>query len=299
MARDEKKYARVEGSRMAYVDRGAGPTVVFLHGNPTSSYLWRHLIAPLSASYRCLAPDLIGMGDSDKLGETGPDAYDYGTHQRFVDGWFDAVLPEGPLVLVVHDWGGPLGFDWASRHASRVLGIAYTETILGSMPLAAMPESAQAAFRAIRSDEGEAMVLERNFFLERMLAPESTLVPISTEDASEYRRPFLVPGESRRPTLSWPRLLPYDGEPAAIRELADRHRAFLASSAMPKLFVDVQPGRLLVGPLRDACRAFQNQVVVTVPGLHYPQEDSPMEMVQALEAFLPTAFDHEPSVVGS
>lgn len=280
-------FVTIQGFRMAYVERGTGPTLVFLHGNPTSSYLWRQLIAPLSARYRCLAPDLIGMGDSDKLPETGKDAYAFATHQAFLDGWFDAVLPEQPVVLVLHDWGAALGLDWARRHPQRVRGVAYTEAVMGSQPLGVMPPEAQRFFAQIRSDAGEALVLEQNLFLERMLAPGSTLRPIRTEDAEVYRAPFREAGEARRPTLSWPRLLPYDGEPAEVSALTERFRVWLAGSALPKLFINAEPGRLLVGALREACRAFPNQREVTVPGLHYPQEDSPMEMLAALEAWLP------------
>jgi haloalkane dehalogenase len=287
MPDNPKKTLRIRGFQLAYVDRGQGAAVVFLHGNPTSSHLWRKLIAPLSARYRCLAPDLIGMGDSDKLPETGPGAYAFATHQAFLDAWFEAVLPREPVVLVVHDWGSALGFDWARRHPERVLGICYMEAILGSMPLRVLPPAAQTFFAAIRSPAGEALVLEQNVFLERMVSPESTLVPMSQEDADEYRRPFRDAGEARRPTLSWPRLLPYDGEPAEICALADRYRAWLAASSVPKLFVNAEPGRLLVGALRDECRKFSNQHEITVPGLHYPQEDSPMEIAAALQAWLP------------
>lgn len=287
MSENDKQFATIRGFRVAYVERGTGHALVFLHGNPTSSYLWRKLIGPLSARHRCLAPDLIGMGDSDKLPETGRDAYGFATHQAFLDAWFDAVLPREPVVLVVHDWGSALGFDWARRHPERVRGVAYMEAIMGSMPLSALPPAGQQFFAAIRSDAGEALVLEQNVFLERMLSPESTLSPIGAMDADEYRRPFREPGEARRPTLSWPRLLPFDGEPAEICALIDRYRSWLMRSDVPKLFVDAQPGRILVGPLRELCSTFPNQRHVLVPGLHYPQEDSPMEIVAALDAWLP------------
>ncbi|HEX6242325.1 MAG TPA: haloalkane dehalogenase [Polyangiales bacterium] len=288
MSENGKHFVNIRGFRLAYVERGSGSVLVFLHGNPTSSYLWRNLMGPLSARYRCLAPDLIGMGDSDKLPETGPDAYGFGTHQAFLDAWFEAVVPREPVVLVVHDWGSALGLDWARRHPERVRGIAYMEAIMGSMPLSALPPAGQTFFAAIRSDAGEQLVLKDNVFLERMLSPESTLVPISAADADEYRRPFRQPGEARRPTLSWPRLLPFDGEPPEICALVERYRAWFSRSSVPKLFVDAQPGRILVGPLRELCSSFPNQRRVTVPGLHYPQEDSPMEIVAALEAWLPT-----------
>jgi haloalkane dehalogenase len=288
MGENAKKFVSIRGQRMAYVERGRGPALVFLHGNPTSSFLWRHQIAPLSRSYRCLAPDLIGMGDSDKLPETGASAYAYATHQAYVDAWFDAVLPRESVVLVLHDWGSALGFDWARRHPERVRGIAYMEAILGALPLRALPEAAQRFFAAIRSPAGEPLVLDENVFVERMLSPESTLVPLSAADADEYRRPFREPGEGRRPTLSWPRLLPYDGEPTEIVALADRYRSWLKTSPLPKLLVIAEPGRILTPELLAECRSFPNQREITVPGLHYPQEDSPQQITTALEAWLPT-----------
>lgn len=282
-----KKCVRVHGVTMAFVERGRGTPVVFLHGNPTSSHLWRNVIAPLEGRFRCLAPDLIGMGDSSKLPEVGPGAYSYATHERYLDGWFDAVLPHEKVVLVVHDWGSALGFEWARRHPSRILGIAYMEGLIGATPMSLMPTPARAFFDRIRSPEGEQMVLEENLFVERMVAPESTLRPIAAADADEYRRPFREPGEARRPTLSWPRLLPFDGEPPEIVARIDRYRAWLTECTIPKLFVNTEPGRLLVGPLRELCRTLPNQTEVTVAGLHYPQEDSPMEIANALQAWLP------------
>ncbi|MFT3927794.1 MAG: haloalkane dehalogenase [Myxococcales bacterium] len=282
-----KKFVQIKGFSMAYVDRGEGVPLVFLHGNPTSSYLWRNIVAPLEGRYRCLAPDLIGMGDSAKLPETGPDAYAYATQQAFIDGWFDAVLPDEPVVLVVHDWGSALGFDWARRHPERVRGMAYMEGLIGSTPLSLLPPPAQAFFDKIRSSEGERMVLDENLFVERMVSAESTLRPLSQVDADEYRRPFRDSGEARRPTLSWPRMLPFDDQPPEIVARIDRYRAWLTESSVPKLFINAEPGRLLVGTLRELCRTLPNQDEVTVPGLHYPQEDSPMEIVAALEAWLP------------
>ncbi|WP_437869820.1 haloalkane dehalogenase [Sorangium sp. So ce363] len=288
MGTSSKKRVCIEGHEMAYVDQGMGEPVVFLHGNPTSSYLWRNILGPTSARRRCLAPDLIGMGDSDKLPETGRQAYGYATHARFLDAWFDAVVPAEPVVLVVHDWGSALGFDWARRHPDRVRGVAYMEAIVGSMPLGKWPAAAREFFEAIRSDAGEELVLEQNVFLERVISEGSMLRPLSDEERAEYRRPFLVPGEERRPTLSWPRLLPFDGEPKAICALADAYVAWLTASSVPKLFVNAEPGRILTGELREICRRFPNQREVTVRGLHYPQEDSPMEIADALAGWLDT-----------
>jgi haloalkane dehalogenase len=279
-----KRKVLLEGAQLAYVDRGQGPVVVFLHGNPSSSYLWRHLIAVLDERHRCLAPDLVGMGDSDKL--PAGDLYDYATHQRFVDAWFDAVVPDEPVILVVHDWGSALGLDWASRHPERVRGVVYMEAILGALSWAAMPPQGRAFFEALRGPAGEEMVLAHNAFVEMVLAPGGFLRPPAEEDAAEYRRPFLAPGEGRRPTLSWPRLLPFDGQPAEIAERVERYVAWFSASPVPKLFVEADPGRILVGALRERCRAFPHQTRVTVPGLHYPQEDSPREVASAVIAWI-------------
>ncbi len=282
----EKKKVRIEGYDLAYVDQGEGPVVVFLHGNPTSSFLWRHPIAALAPRFRCLAPDLVGMGDSDKLREAGDTAYSFARHRAFVDAWFDTIVPDERVVLVVHDWGSALGFDWGRRHPERLRGVAYTEAILGSMPSSDLAPPAQAFFRAIRSADGERLVLEDNVFLERMLAPGGFLVTPSEAVCVEYRRPFLERGEARRPTLSWPRLLPFDGAPAEICAITDASREWLARTETPKLFVNAEPGRLLVGALREECRRFPNQTEVVVRGLHYPQEDSPPEFVVALADWL-------------
>lgn len=288
MSEIEKKFVRVDGLRMAYVERGQGQPVVFLHGNPTSSFLWRHQIAPLSARYRCLAPDLIGMGDSDKLPDSGPDAYGFAQHRAFLDAWFEAVVPSAPVVLVMHDWGSALGLDWARRNPNRVAGVAYMEAILGALSLASLPTPAQAFFRALRSEAGERMVLEENVFVERMLTPEGILRPLRDDERDAYRRPFARAGEDRRPTLAWPRQLPYDGEPADIVATADAYRSWLAASPVPKLFIDAVPGRILTDAMRATCRTFPNQREVTVRGLHYPQEDSPAEVSAALDAWLAT-----------
>ena len=282
----QKKKVRIEGYEMAYVDHGEGPAVVFLHGNPSSSFLWRHPLARLAGRYRCLAPDLMGMGDSDKLRERGDEAYSFARNRTFVDAWIAAVLPSEPVVLVMHDWGAALGLDWARRHPRRVRGVAYMEAVLGSTRMADLPPAAQAAFRAIQSADGEKLVLEDNVFLERMLAPGGFLVTPSDEVCAEYRRPFAERGEGRRPTLAWPRQLPFDGAPREICEVTDAARAWLAGSPVPKLFVDTSPGRLLVGALRDECARFPHQTRVTVKGLHYPQEDSPEEVTAALRDWL-------------
>jgi len=283
--RISKAYLSVDGVRLAYVDRGAGAPLVFLHGNPSSSYLWRNIIAPLSEKYRCIAPDLVGMGDSDKLVSGGPERYSFWQHQRYLDGFLEQLALTEPVVLVVHDWGSALGFDWLRRFPERVRGVAYMEAILGVRQWEDMPPPARELFQALRSPAGERMILEENLFVEQLL-PGSILRKLSPEEHDQYRRPFREAGEDRRPTLSFPRQLPISGEPPDICELVERYVEFLATSPVPKLFVNAEPGRLLTGAQREACRRFPNQTEVTVPGLHYIQEDSPAEISQALSQWL-------------
>lgn len=259
-----------------------------MHGNPTSSYLWRNIIAPLAASYRCIAPDLIGMGDSDKLEPSlGPDRYSLFDQQRYLDGFIEALQLEQPVTLVIHDWGSALGFEWARRFPQRVRGIAYMEAIVEVRRWADMPEQGRTTFQGLRSERGEKMILAQNLFIEQML-PRSTLRTLTPEEHDEYRRPFREPGEDRRPMLSWARQLPIDGEPRAICELVERYAAYFATSPIPKLFINVEPGRLLTGTGRDACRRWPNQQEVTVKGLHYVQEDSAAEIAAALAGWVST-----------
>ena len=268
----EKRH--VNGLSMAYVEVGDGDPIVLLHGNPTSSYLWRNIIPHLSGLGRCIAPDLIGMGDSDKLPASGPESYRFVEHREYVDGLFDALGLTDNVTLVVHDWGSGLGFDWANRHRDAVKGIAYMEAIVTPVSWDDWPEAARSIFQAMRSDAGETVVLEKNVFVERIL-PASTLNGISDDDMAVYRRPYLEPGESRRPTLTWPRQIPIEGEPGDVRNIVTSYGEWLATSAVPKLFINAEPGSILIGRQRELCRTWQNQVEVTVPGVHFLQEDSP------------------------
>lgn len=276
-----KKFAHVADVRFAYVERGTGAPMLFLHGNPTSSFLWRNIIEPLSARYRCIAPDLIGMGDSQKLEAGGPERYSFFEQQRYLDAFIDALDLREPVVLVVHDWGSALGFDWLRRFPDRVRGLAYMEAIVGVRAWEEMPPPAQEIFRNLRAPQGEHLVLQENYFVEQLM-PRSVLRELTPEERAEYRRPFLEPGEGRRVTLSWPRQLPIGGDPREICELVERYSAFLERSPVPKLFVNAEPGRLLVGPGRERCRRFPNQQEITVRGLHYIQEDSPAEIAAGI-----------------
>jgi haloalkane dehalogenase len=275
-----KQRRPVNGAAMAYVDVGSGAPMVFLHGNPTSSYLWRNIMRPLSSDFRCFAPDLIGMGDSDKLVPSGPGRYSFAEHRAFLDAFLESMAFDAPIVLVVHDWGSALGFDWARRHPDRVRGIAYMEAIVGMRSWEDLPPPGRAIFKAFRSPDGERLVLEENAFVERVL-PGNILRTLMEAEHDEYRRPYRVPGESRRPTLSWPRQLPIEGEPEDICALVEAYVGFLARSPIPKLFVNADPG-VLTGPARETCRRWPNQREVTVRGLHYVQEDSPAEIAAAI-----------------
>jgi haloalkane dehalogenase len=269
-----KKTVDVRGRHMAYHERGEGPPVLFLHGNPTSSYLWRDVIPQLEGRGRLIAPDLIGMGDSAKLPNVGPDTYRFTTHRDFLWAFIDAVIGKSePVALVVHDWGSALGFDWANNHRERVRGIAYMEAIV--RPIAGWEEWSAAAtpvFQGFRSDKGEQMILDRNLFVERVL-PGSVLRKLSDAEMAEYRKPFLE-REDRWPTLTWPRQIPIAGEPADVVEIAAAYSQWMAANDVPKLFVNAEPGAILIGVLRDFCRTWRNQTEVTVPGSHFILVDS-------------------------
>ena len=269
-----KKSVDVLGARIAYHQRGEGSPVLFLHGNPTSSYLWRDVIPELAGRGRLIAPDLIGMGDSAKLPDPGPDTYRFTTHRRFLEAFIDAVIGGSEsIVFVVHDWGSALGFDWANHHRGRVRGIAYMEGIV--RPIASWNEwsaSGTPIFQGFRSDKGEAMILDRNMFVERVL-PGSVLRKLSEAEMTEYRKPNLA-REDRWPTLTWPRQIPILGEPAEVVKIVSDYSQWMAQNDMPKLFVNAEPGAILIGAPRDFCRIWKNQTEVTVPGSHFIQEDS-------------------------
>ena len=269
-----KSIANINGLDMAYVDVGSGEPIVFLHGNPTSSYLWRNVIPHLSDRYRCIAPDLIGMGDSDKLPTSGPTSYTYVEHRSYLDALLDSLDLGDRVTLVIHDWGSALGFDWAMRNAPRVLGIAYMEAIVTPMSWSDWPQAARSFFEALRSNAGDELVLERNLFIERVL-PASIIRDLTEEEMDAYRAPFLEPGEDRRPTLTWPRQIPIDGRPSDTQAVVAAYCSWLMASPVAKLFINAEPGSILVGRQRELARLFPNQTEVTVSGIHFVQEDSP------------------------
>jgi haloalkane dehalogenase len=288
VARHPKKAAQLDDRRMAYVeldgelDSAEEPAFLFLHGNPTSSYLWRDVMPAVSALGPCVAPDLIGMGDSDRLADPGPQTYRFATHRAFLDAFIDTVLgTERPIVLVGHDWGSALAFDWANRHRHRVAGVAYMEAIVRPLTWAEWPEASRRVFQGFRSPAGEEMIFDRNLFVERVL-PASILRKLDPAEMDEYRRPFDGARADRWPTLSWPRELPIDGEPEDVVALAASYAEWMARNDVPKLFVNAEPGAILTGAPREFCRAWRNQTEVTVRGSHFIQEDSGPEIGRAI-----------------
>jgi haloalkane dehalogenase len=279
-----KNHETVSGLRMAYVEIGAGDPIVFLHGNPTSSYLWRNVIPHLNDVARCIAPDLIGMGDSDKLPDSGAGSYRFVEHRRYLDGLLDQLDLGDRVTLVVHDWGSGLGFDWANRNRHRVKGIAYMEAIVRPVGWGDWPEPARNLFQAMRSAAGEEIVIDKNVFVERIL-PGSILRDLTEAEMAVYRAPYVAGGESRRPTLTWPREIPIDGTPADVFRIVSDYAAWLEQGEIPKLFVNAEPGSILVGAQREYCRSWPNQTEVTVPGLHFIQEDSPEEIGSAIRSW--------------
>lgn len=275
---NQRKRVKVDGVEMAYVDVGAGEPIVFLHGNPTSSYLWRNVIPHLTGLGRCLAPDLVGMGDS---GRTPDGSYRFVDHARYLDGWFDAIGLKRDVTLVIHDWGSALGFHWAHRHQASVKAIAYMEAIVRPVSSAEWPEAARKVFMGMRSPAGEEMVLKNNVFIERIL-PGSILRKLSDDEMAVYRKPYIEAGESRRPMLTWPRQIPIDGEPADVTAIVKAYSEWLATSSIPKLFINAEPGAILIGAQREFCRGWPNQREVTVRGSHFIQEDSPHEIGDAI-----------------
>ncbi|MGE0440577.1 MAG: haloalkane dehalogenase [Gemmatimonadales bacterium] len=281
-----KRTQQVYGVRMACVEteppRSGTPTFVFLHGNPTSSYLWRNIIPAVAGLGRCVAPDLVGMGDSEKLEPSGDYRYRFVEHRDYLDALLEAVGIGGRVILVVHDWGGMLGFDWARRHPERVAGIAHMETVMDGLDSSAAPAAALDFFRRYRSAAGTAAVLVDNQFVEQVLI-RSLGAALTEADRTEYRRPFAAAGESRRPTLMWPRELPIDGDPGDVAAIFAEARHWLSTSQVPKLFLNVTPGALIAAPGRKAiCRSWPNTTEVAVPGSHFVQEESPGPVGAAL-----------------
>jgi len=275
-----RKYLQVLDTQMAYVDVGEGDPIVFLHGNPTPSYLWRNIISRLLPFGRCLAPDYVGMGNSS----AAPSGrYRFVDHQRYLDAWFETLNLKKNVILVVHDWGSALGFYWAQRHPERVKAIVYMEGIV--RPFASWdewPAVTRAFFEGQRTAAGEDLILRKNLFIEYLLP----LRGIPADAIEVYRRYFRNPGESRRPMLTWTRELPIAGEPADVVEIVESYSQWLSTSPIPKLFIDADPGGFLIGPQREFCRAWPNQQEVTVPGAHFLTEEAPDEVAELIARYV-------------
>jgi haloalkane dehalogenase len=276
-----RKRIPVLDAEMSYVDVGEGDPIVFLHGNPTSSFLWRNIIPHVKGLGRCLAPDLVGMGLS---GRSPTYSYRFVDHARYLDAWFDAMGLRN-AILVVHDWGSVLGFYRASRYPQQFAAVAYMEAIVQPLRWQDFGE-AGAIFRALRSNEGEHLVLDQNAFVEAVL-PRAVIRTLSDEEMASYRAPYRE-REARLPTLVWPRQIPIDGEPADVAAIVMHNGKWLSESLLPKLFVAGDPGAIIAatGPSRAFCRAWPNQQEVTVKGRHFLQEDSPDEIGMALRDFV-------------
>jgi haloalkane dehalogenase len=285
----QKQRRQILGREMAYVEVGEGAPIVLLHGNPTSSYLWRNVIPHLQPLGRCIAPDLIGMGDSDKLPNSGPGSYRFVEHRRYLDALLAALNVREGVTLVIHDWGSTLGFDWANHHRNAVKGIAYMEAMVGRQYWDHWDKfGMRSVLQALRSEAGEQMVLRENFFIEKVL-PGAMLRKLSDEEMAEYRRPFAEPGEGRRPTLTFPREIPIEGDPADVTAFVDDYADWLKTSSVPKLFLKAEPGGILAGgKVLEHVRSLPAQTEVTVKGVHFVQEDSPDEIGQAVANWMKT-----------
>ena len=283
----QKKFVEVEGHKMAYVEQGSGRPIVFQHGNPTSSYLWRNILPQLADLGRCIAVDLIGMGDSAKLPDSGPQRYTFVEHRRFWEAALDALGVNEDIIFVIHDWGSALGFDYTARHPERVAGVCYMEAVVRPMSWEEWPAAATEIFKAFRSPAGETVVLEKNVFVERVL-PTSILRDLSAEEMDAYIAPFRNAGEDRRPTLTWPRQIPLGDEPADVCEIAANYAAFMQQSPIPKLMIDAEPGMIMKGDVGAFARSWPNQTEASVKGLHFIQEDSPDDIAAAVRDWLGT-----------
>ena len=277
----KKKFIKINGKNIAYVEVGSGDPIVFQHGNPTSSYLWRNIIPILKDHGRCIAVDLIGMGDSEKLNNSNSNSYRYIEHRDYLFKAWNTLGINKNVTLVIHDWGSALGFDWAYQHPDSILGIAYMEAIVRPLTWDEWPELARNIFKGFRSSSGEELILEKNMFIEGIL-PNSIIRNLSEEEMAVYRKPFINPGEDRRPILSWPREIPIDGNPENVVEIVSRYAKWLENSDVPKLFINADPGSILVGKQREYCQTWKNQIEVTVKGRHFLQEDSPNEIGESI-----------------
>ena len=280
----KKQKISINNKNIAYVESGSGDPIIFLHGNPTSSYLWRNITPHLESQGRCICIDLIGMGDSDKLDNPDENSYQFEEHYHYVNAAIESLTNGENTTFVIHDWGSALGFNWCYHNPDSVKGIAYMEAIVKEMTWEDWRDEAKGIFQGFRSDAGESLVLEKNYFVERVL-PGSIIRRLRDEEIEEYRRPFLNPGEDRRPTLSWPREIPIEGQPANVCEIVNQYAEWMQTNDIPKLFINAEPGAITTGRIRDFCRSWKNQTEVTVKGIHFIQEDSPDDIGKAISTW--------------
>ena len=279
-----KKKILINNKNIAYVDSGSGDPIIFLHGNPTSSYLWRNITPHLETQGRCISIDLIGMGDSDKLDNPDENSYLFEEHYHYVSAAIESLTDGENISFVIHDWGSALGFNWCFNNPDSVKGIAYMEAIVKEMTWEDWDNDAKSIFQGFRSDAGESLVLEKNYFIEKVL-PGSIIRALSSDEMNEYRRPFLNSGEDRRPTLSWPREIPIEGQPRNVCEIVNQYAEWMQTNDIPKLFINAEPGAITTGRIREFCRSWKNQTEVTVKGKHFVQEDSPDEIGKAISTW--------------
>jgi haloalkane dehalogenase len=283
----EKKFIDVDSKKIAYVDEGHGDPIILIHGNPTSSFLWRNIVPELLNSGRVIVPDLIGQGDSEKLPVSdGADRYSLEVAYKYVDGLLQNIGADNNVTLVIHDWGSGIGFLWAMRNPDAVKGVAYMEAIVKPMSWDDWPEGGVGIFKGFRSEKGEDLILNRNMFIEGVL-PSSVIRELTEKEMNAYRAPH-IKEEDRQPLLNWPRQIPLEGEPKNVVSLVNDYGAFMSSSNIPKLFINADPGSILLGKQREFCRSWPNQKEVTVKGIHFIQEDSPFEIGQAVAEWLET-----------
>ena len=280
----KKQKISINNKNIAYVESGSGDPIIFLHGNPTSSYLWRNITPYLESQGRCICIDLIGMGDSDKLDNPDENSYQFEEHYHYISAAIESLTDGENISFVIHDWGSALGFNWCYHNPDSVKGIAYMEAIVKEMTWEDWDNDAKSIFQGFRSDAGEGLVLEKNYFIEKVL-PGSIIRALSSDEMNEYRRPFLNSGEDRRPTLSWPREIPIEGQPRNVCEIVNQYAEWMQTNDIPKLFINAEPGAITTGRIREFCRSWKNQTEVTVKGKHFVQEDSPDEIGKAISTW--------------
>jgi haloalkane dehalogenase len=283
----EKKYKEIFGKKLAYLDSGEGQSIVFLHGNPASSFLWRNITPAVEGMGRIIVPDLIGMGDSEKLEGIDNPEYQYHGQYKYLSNLLDSLDLGNEINLVIHDWGSALGFQYARENSDRIKSITFMEAIVMPLTWDQWPENARNIFQLMRSEAGEEIVLEKNIFVERILLNDSAK-GFSEEEKAEYIRPFKEAGEDRRPTLTWPRQIPVDGEPQKVISEVIKNGEFHKDSSIPKLFINADPGSILIGEQREFVRSWNNLKEVTVKGNHFIQEHSPKEIGEAIKSFIET-----------